>query len=104
MLAKAITFLGQSAVLICDNGCAQAWGLNSRPTVEVAGRTFYISDNEQRAPDNPGTEEGGHMKPANVENAYKLNRWCVRECERSTLVQSGEEFKLPDWSTRKERT
>lgn len=104
MLAKTITCLGRQAILICDKNCAQAWGLNSRPTFEVEGRKFWIKDGEQISPNNPGTEEGGHVKPAGGQDHYKLNKWCARECERSVIVHCGESFILPDWSTSREKT
>lgn len=104
MLAKPITYFGREVVLICDKNCAQAWGLNSRPTVEVEGNTLYIADGEQQAPNNPGTSEGGHVKPSGCDDRYKLNKWCARECERSALAHHSEEFTLPDWSTRRIRT
>lgn len=64
-----ITFCGQPAVLECDGNCSQAWGIN------WCGEKIGI------APEDPGTYEGGHAKPTDK----KHNKWCARECERSTL-------------------
>ena len=102
MLAKSIVYFGQQAVLICDNRCDQAWGINSRPTIEDNGLTYYIADGEQEAPRNPGTEEGGCIKPDGPDS-LKLNKWCARECERSAITEPCRAFELPVWSTRQVR-
>lgn len=104
-LAKAITFCGQATILICDGQCNKAWGLNSRPKDRhdhgmLAGVLMYKSDSEAGdAPLDPGTEEGGDSKPTSPNE--RLNKWCARECERSTLSGVNEEFVIPDWSTRR---
>jgi hypothetical protein len=59
----------------------------------------YLADHEVgRAPDDPGTYEGGHAKPM---HPSRHNKWCVRECERSNIVGVGEEIKYPDFRFRR---
>lgn len=65
----------------------------------------YLADDEVgTAPIDPGTYEGGHAKP--LPDSEKMNKWCVRECERSTLYGRIERAKkqqpkiLPDFSKR----
>jgi hypothetical protein len=36
------------------------------------------------APSDPGTYEGGHAKP--IWDGDRLNKWCVRECERNQFA------------------
>ncbi|KVP75326.1 hypothetical protein WJ93_07880 [Burkholderia ubonensis] len=58
----------------------------------------YKADGELgEAPADPGTYEGGDAKPANPAG---MNRWCSRECERSSIFEFGQEVKLRDFSQR----
>lgn len=84
---KQIRFFGQPVLLVCDGECNKAWGINSRPRVDdEADEPLYLGDDELGfAPLNPGTWEGGEGKP-NPENP-ELNKWCARECERSTMAK-----------------
>lgn len=53
------------------------------------------------APADPGTYEGGDAKPTYL--GERLNKWCVRECERSQIVKAGEPravVEAPDLSRR----
>ena len=113
MITKRITFCGQSATHACDGRCDKAWGSNSRPTVpsrkERATATdpddfAYLSDDELAdAPTDPGTYEGGHAKPIGAKTAGDINKWCVRECERSWMSPAGQPDAvptLPDFSAR----
>lgn len=63
----------------------------------------YLADEELGdAPDDPGTYEGGHAKPTCEEE--KMNKWCVRECERCAMSGRGkvnEPLTLPDFSKRR---
>lgn len=100
MLRKEIIFFGQKAVIACDGKCNKAWGLNSRPKVEVSGGIFCMSDAELgEAPADPRTYEGGCAKP--VLDEEKLNKWCARECERCGMSNPGsDKVELPNYSTR----
>lgn len=61
---------------------------------------MYQSDAEfEVAPIDPGTYEGSDSKPQSPQE--RLNRWCARECERSVLASSNEEFEIPNWTTRR---
>lgn len=107
MIWREITYFGQRCVVACDAKCEKAWGINSRPKVELAPSEpddyAFLADGELvEAPADPGTYEGGHAKPR--QPSERLNKWCVRECERSALLKlSGNvlEFpELPDFSKR----
>lgn len=105
MITKMITYFGQKAKVACDEKCNKAWGTNSRPTKQLSDDEDdweWLSDAELgEAPENPGTYEGGHAKPIN--DSDKMNRWCVRECERCQMSHPGEydkPLKLKDFSKR----
>lgn len=123
MIAKAIVMYGKPCILCCDGKCGKAWGINNRPLIylgdpdlKVYGEGFtdhrmpdigleneddyvHLADGELgTAPDDPGTYEGGEAKPTSSDE--RLNKWCVRECERRVIVDDNEEFELPDYSKR----
>ena len=107
-LEKMITYVGQPAKVACDGKCDKAWGISRRPRVylgdgnekgELDPDDFaYLSDHELgEAPADPGTYEGGHAKPRDANDAKHMNKWCVRECERSEMSDPGKhEHPLPD--------
>lgn len=101
MHTKSITFMGQPAVLACDGNCGKAWGINHRPKLELSEDpddvAFLADDEAGEAPTFPGTYEGGCGKPRNPAG---MNKWCARECERSTLAPTEGALKLPDYSRR----
>jgi len=89
---KVINMFERTAVLSCDGKCQKAWGLNNRPKIELDPADdddfAYFADHELGdAPANPGTYEGRDAKPPNPEN---MNKWCARECERSSLTDPGQ--------------
>lgn len=91
---KSIVFFGQTATVACDGKCEKAWGINSRPKHYFVDEEKdpddyeFLADGElARAPRDPGTYEGGHAKPS--PDAEKLNKWCVRECERCWMSEPG---------------
>jgi hypothetical protein len=90
-IARRIIYFGQPGVVICDARCDKAWGINHRPQVQFSDDpddTAFLSDAELgEAPADPGTYEGGCAKP--TEPSERLNKWCVRECERSAMSKSG---------------
>jgi hypothetical protein len=104
-MEKLITYCGQKAKVACDERCNKAWGINQRPKVSLSEDVddyAYLMDLELGiAPVNPGTTEGEHAKPTN--NFEKMNKWCVRQCERSVMSEDGEwnePLVLPDFSKR----
>ena len=105
-MEKIIQYFGKPCKVACDENCKKAWGLNSRPkeiVSDVEDDVVWLADSELgEAPDDPGTYEGGHAKPTC--RAEMLNKWCVRECERSERTLTSQtvdhEIKLPDWSKR----
>lgn len=105
MIAKAIIYFGQPVTVICDSKCSKAWGINNRPQIEFdpddPDDTAYLADNEVGyAPSDPGTYEGGQGKPRTPDE--RLNKWCVRECERSCFVEQGKGIvEVRDFSKRR---
>lgn len=106
MIEKEIIYFGQKVKVTCDGKCEKAWGINSRPKVQLDENNqddyAYLSDDELGvAPVDPGTYEGGQAKPLNDED--KMNKWCCRECERccmSKLNESDKPIVLEDFSKR----
>ena len=104
---KNITYFGQRTRVACDGNCAKAWGMNSRPRVQLSGNPddyAWLADGELGdAPTDPGTYEGGHAKPLTVRGPEDMNKWCVRECERCVMSEPGcadEPLELRDFSRR----
>ena len=85
-----ITYFGSDAFVICDRNCGKAWGINSRPRIQLSGNEddfVFLADGELgEAPADPGTHEGLDGKPASP--AAFPNKWCVRECERCMMSDS----------------
>lgn len=105
MAEAEITFFGQKARVACDELCIKAWGINSRPLVQLSDDEDdfeWLADGElPDAPADPGTYEGNDGKPPFA--AYFPNRWCVRECERCKMTPPGKPnapLALPDFSQR----
>jgi len=91
---KNIRAYGLPMVLTCDGQCNKAWGRNSRPRTDNSWDSLPLLDGELGdAPPNPGTYEGGDGKPSGVPltDSSLMNKWCFRECERSTFYEEGEE-------------
>lgn len=109
MLEKDIVYFGKPAQVACDNNCRKAWGISMRPCVyfDASGVPMGVrtddglGDFEPRdwdnhayipdyllgeAPDNPGTSEGFQYKPPwEDDTPAKINKWCVRQCERNEM-------------------
>ena len=103
-IIKRITFFDTPAAVGCDGKCNKAWGANTRPKVQISDDPddfAYMADHELgEAPEDPGTYECDDAKPTNPED--RLNRWCVRECERSAMTNpDGDMTELPDFSSRR---
>lgn len=99
MIAKAITYFGKPCAVACDARCDKAWGVHGRPKIEFGedDDVAYLADGELgTAPADPGTYEGGQGKPQHP--SERLNKWCVRECERSGMADQGTLIELKDFS------
>lgn len=106
MPTKIITYCRQKAKVVCDGNCYKAWGINNRPEEQLSDDEddimWYADDELPVAPIDPGTTEGGEPKPESSEEFP--NKWCVRECERSTLCKPGkwrEPLEPEDWNKRR---
>lgn len=101
VLAKEILFFGQRVTLACDGNCNKAWGMSTRPRVDLDEENpddfYWLADGELGdAPQDPGTYEGTQGKP---ELDQRLeSKWCARECERSRIFAPHETVALPDFS------
>jgi len=103
MLEKEITYFRQKTKVICDGKCEKAWGINNRPQhqLDINNEDDYVflSDDELGiAPVDPGTYECDCAKPSFA--TERLNKWCCRECERSSVGKEGEELIAKDFSIR----
>lgn len=102
VLRSELTFFYEPIVVGCDANCAKAWGISQRPKVQISQDEddyAFLADHELgTAPADPGTYEGPHGKPQQVPERH--NKWCVRECERSEMVDPGQPLELHDFSQR----
>lgn len=102
MPAKIITYCNQQVKVSCDGNCVKAWGISCRPKIKLSedeDDVVYLADGELgEAPENPGTSEGFQCKPLSAQ-AFP-NKWCVRECERCTMVDDDKPIVLKNWSNR----
>jgi hypothetical protein len=103
VIQKQILFFGHHCVLACDANCEKAWGINHRPRIlfnppDPDDYAFLADGELGTAPVDPGTYEGHQAKPTNPLEV--LNKWCARECERSTIVDAGKTIILSDFSKR----
>ena len=93
--SQVISF-GQPMKVACDGNCQKAWGVSCRPKKQLSEDPddyYYLFDGElDNAPTDPGTAEGGEIKPLSA--LYFPNKWCVRECERCYYSKLGE-YRLP---------
>lgn len=101
MIIKKIIFFGQAAAVGCDEKCHKVWGMSNRPKKQLSDNPDdweYLPDiHLPDAAPPPETYEGGCGKPERDED--KLNKWCVRECERCTMTNpDGEMVKIIDLS------
>lgn len=97
-----IVYFGRRETVSCDGRCEKAWGINSRPRVQLSDDPddyVFVGDGELGdAPDDPGTSEGFHKKP---NRPTTHNKWCVRECERSTLKNALPDMENPEPNIRR---
>lgn len=96
------TFFGKPVTVACDGNCGKAWGIVVRPCVQLSADedddAMLADDELGDAPSDPGTYEGSDGKPLSLDFAH--NKWCLRQCERSVIVDRGDPFVLPDFSRR----
>lgn len=102
ILISDIVYFGKACFVACDRKCEKAWGIQCRPRVEFdpddADDMAYLADDECGiAPADPQTYEGGQGKPM---YPTRHNKWCMRECERSSVQDHGEMLELEDLSQR----
>lgn len=100
-----ISHFGKEEFVVCDKKCEKAWGVSSRPKVNLDSQNpddiVYMADSDLgEAPRDPGTYEGGHGKPFNPD---EHNKWCVRQCERSCFYKSKDEIESDNVEAHKER-
>jgi hypothetical protein len=96
MIKINIMYMGQPATAACDELCCKAWGSHSRPKrfLDEDGDDFkYISDDEFDIAPCPDTVEGWESKPQSIKD--RLNKWCVRECERCYMGPPNQEIVWP---------
>lgn len=105
MAKEIITYFSKQVQVACDELCSKAWGINSRPSVQLSDDDDdyeFLADGElPQAPADPGTYEGGFGKPVSVD--YFPNKWCVRECERCIMRDieyQDAPIAFPDYSRR----
>lgn len=99
MLKKRIT----TGTLACDGRCDKAWGINGRPSRKLSKHPddyVFLGDDELGTAPPPGktvdVSDGGDMKPSAVAltsaDGDRMNKWCDRSCERSTVLPTGVEL------------
>lgn len=109
MFAKPIVFSAHPCTVACDGRCDKAWGINGRPHLSLSddeNDVVSLADDELGFAPGPGKtvglSEGGDMKPSArpLHDGRLMNKWCSRECERSSLIDPGEPLVVPDYSAR----
>jgi hypothetical protein len=105
VLVKTISWFGRDVSLACDGRCDKAFGINGRPKTYLGDDPddyVYLGDDAIGMAPGPGETvimtEGSSLKPSAgpLTDATKMNKWCARECERSTMAEEGEAIRLPD--------
>ena len=103
IILKLVRYFDQPMAVACDAQCDKAWGINSRPRVllsEDEDDFAFLADGELgEAPVDPGTYEGGYGKPHTAEQ--RMNKWCVRECERCIHASMGERLTFIGYTERR---
>lgn len=109
ILAKPILFSSHPCTIACDGRCDKAWGINGRPSKrfsEDEDDHAYLADDELGEAPGPGKtvglSEGGDIKPSArpLHDGRLMNKWCTRECERSSTLDPGEPLMVRDFSVR----
>lgn len=101
-LPQRIAFCGQQVDVACDRRCDKAWGLDLRPRKQLSEDPddyVFTSDGELgTAPFPSDSTEGDQGKPSATSHQGPLNKWCVRQCERSVMVDAGRPVELRDFA------
>ena len=87
-------------VFACDGKCNKAWGVGARPrlVLGLADNHCLLADDELGdAPARPDTTEDGDYKPS---SPLRMNKWCMRQCERSSRFRPGDELVVLQFSKR----
>lgn len=106
MLTTQITWFGRQCLAVCDHRCDKAWGEERRPipkpalgckpgpSIDYDDEDDYVmlADHEVELSDIVVRELG--------EFPARHTRWCVRECERSSIIEAGEEITYRDFNYR----
>ena len=104
-MQKVITYCGRKRLLVCDGKCDKAWGVQSRPKIQLSedenDYCFLADDELEIAPEDPLTYEGLDMEGKPQSEEEKMNRWCARECERSSINDLLGEIEIKDFSKRR---
>lgn len=103
MKVTEINFFDEQNQISCDELCDKAWGINSRPKIQLSEDDeddyCFLADSElEIAPSQSSFWEGGDNKP--ICEKDKHNKWCVRECERATITDLDESPVFKDFSQR----
>lgn len=95
MITARWTYFDHPLTAACDERCDKAWGMMDRPhVVPDDHESPYVADDDLGdAPTVVGSWEGRHTKPATPED--RLNKWCVRACERCWWSPLGEPDATP---------
>jgi len=100
-----VLYFGQHMKVNCDRRCDKAWGMDSRPKIQLSDDeddVVYLADHELTiAPKMSGTWEGRDTKPLSPDEFP--NKWCVRQCERCNHSNPGEftePLELTKWDER----
>jgi len=105
-MQKIITYFDRKAILVCDGKCDKAWGASSRPKIQLDDKDendycFLADDELGIAPEDPLTYEGLDMVGKPKIDDEKMNRWCARECERSSINDVLGKIEIKDFSKRR---
>lgn len=107
MLIASISFFGDRCVHVCDGRCDKAWGINGRPSRKLSDEPddyVFLGDGELGTAPYPHSWEGGDGRPSDepLTDATKINKWCVRECERGHLLDINGRWEFSDASLAEE--
>lgn len=103
MLQTEIKWMGRQCLAVCDHKCEKAWGEERRPIRPSAlgcepapSFDFDDMDDYVMLPDHEVGISTVVMRELG-EHPDRHTRWCVRECERSSVIEAGEEIAYRDF-------
>lgn len=106
LFSTEIQYFGKRCLAVCDRLCSKAWGISGgrpeqRSTIDEDDVVWFADSEVGEAPSDPGTYEADHGKPLRPPvPPERHNKWCVRECERSKVIDIGKSIECDDWSQR----